>query len=280
MYAFNESTAAQPRYREPRRSSRSCAVSRRALVKGGPGTPIGTRPRKHGKGAAATVVDLAGIYVHAKIMIVDDVFVGIGSANLNRRGLYHDGEINAFSVPQQLKTAPAIRSAALRRRLWAEMLDLPQATRRAAARGPACCRPPVRPLAVSGNRFVDLDAFPTNLMFDATSGDGLALDRSSGSRRSTLPVIAATTSSSSTRSSTRRAGSRTLLTPSPLTALRALRQLRRRSGPRTRVREHTGLPRRWPARVRRTWLGALNDSVRCRTSARARWATASRSRPT
>ena len=51
-------------------------------------------PRAHRKGAAATVIDLTGIYVHAKMIIVDDVFVGIGSANLDRRGLFYDGEIN------------------------------------------------------------------------------------------------------------------------------------------------------------------------------------------
>ena len=37
--------------------------------------------------------------MHTKAIIVDDVFVGIGSCNTNRRGFFHDGEISAFAVP-------------------------------------------------------------------------------------------------------------------------------------------------------------------------------------
>jgi phosphatidylserine/phosphatidylglycerophosphate/cardiolipin synthase-like enzyme len=174
MYAFNESTA-------PNLDTENSEVFQvvrgleTRLVRGGPGAPIGTRPREHKKGAAATVVDLAGIYVHSKTMIVDDVFVSTGSANLNRRGLYHDGEINAFSVPQQLKSAPGNPIAALRRRLWAEMLDLPQATAGPLLEDPRAAARLFDRSSFFGNRFVDLDARPTNLMFDATSGDGLAL---------------------------------------------------------------------------------------------------------
>ena len=147
MYVFNESTAPNldPENSEVFQVVRGLETR---LVKGGPGAPVGTRARKHEKGAAATVVDLAGIYVHSKMMIVDDVFLGIGSANVNRRGLYHDGEINVFSVSQQLKAAPNNPIAALRRRLWAEMLDLPRRHRRAAARRPTRRRAAVRPLAV------------------------------------------------------------------------------------------------------------------------------------
>src|SRR5262249_51854031 len=32
------------------------------------------------------------IYVHAKVMIVDDVFAAIGTPNFNRRGISHDAE--------------------------------------------------------------------------------------------------------------------------------------------------------------------------------------------
>ena len=56
-------------------------------------------PRSHKKGAPVTHSHVASIYVHAKTMVVDDVFVSIGSANVNRRGFCHDGEINAFAIP-------------------------------------------------------------------------------------------------------------------------------------------------------------------------------------
>ena len=98
MYAYNESAAPSP---DP--NAEVFEVVRG--VETGLAAGVGTRPRTHLKGAPATVVDLAGIYVHSKMMIVDDVFVSIGSANINRRGLYHDGEINVFSVPQRLKAA-------------------------------------------------------------------------------------------------------------------------------------------------------------------------------
>ena len=93
--------------------------------------PSGNSPRwganraDHDKGACVLAVQIPGIYVHAKLMIVDDVFVSVGSSNLNRRGLQHDGELNAFAVPAHLKRDadnPALR---LRCRLWAEHLGLP-----------------------------------------------------------------------------------------------------------------------------------------------------------
>ena len=173
MYAYNESTVPNPE------SSRMLPfqVLRGAetrLVKGGPvASAIGTRTRAHAAGAAATVVDLAGIYVHAKLMIVDDVFAGIGSANLNRRGLFHDGEINVFTVPQTLKAARANPVAALRRRLWAEMLDLPLATAGPLLEDPVAAARLFERSPFSGNRYTDIEAFPTHLMLDATTGDGV-----------------------------------------------------------------------------------------------------------
>ena len=58
-------------------------------------------------------------------MVVDDVFVSVGSSNLNRRGLEHDGEINAFAVPQSLKYDADNPARRLRCQLWAEHLGLP-----------------------------------------------------------------------------------------------------------------------------------------------------------
>ncbi len=91
----------------------------------GPNQRWGASPGGHGDGSPATCVRVPGVYVHAKVMIVDDIFVSIGTANINRRGLFHDGEINCFAVPQQLKRDPANPARLLRCQLWAEHLGLP-----------------------------------------------------------------------------------------------------------------------------------------------------------
>jgi phosphatidylserine/phosphatidylglycerophosphate/cardiolipin synthase-like enzyme len=57
------------------------------------------------------------IYVHAKGAIIDDLWVTVGSANLNNRGLRDDVEINVATLDAGL----ALR---LRLRLWAEHLGL------------------------------------------------------------------------------------------------------------------------------------------------------------
>ena len=108
-------------------------------------------------------------------MIVDDAFVSIGSANINRRGLYHDGEINVFSVPQKPKASRDNPVASLRRRLWAEMLDLPLATAGPLLEDPRAAARLFDRSPLEGNRFTDYDARPSRLMYDATGGDGIAL---------------------------------------------------------------------------------------------------------
>ena len=59
------------------------------------------------------------IYLHAKVAIIDDEWLTVGSANLNNRGLVTDSELNAV-----------VRDAALARDLridlWAEHLALPR----------------------------------------------------------------------------------------------------------------------------------------------------------
>ena len=61
------------------------------------------------------------IYVHAKVAIVDDQWFTVGSANLNGRGLEGDSELNVQVRDPEL-------ARALRLRLWAEHLGLPEAT--------------------------------------------------------------------------------------------------------------------------------------------------------
>jgi phosphatidylserine/phosphatidylglycerophosphate/cardiolipin synthase-like enzyme len=81
--------------------------------------------RRHQVGAPVTCSSLTGIYVHAKTMMVDDVFFSVGSCNLNRRGFFGDGEINVFAIPEALAGARDNPARAARTQLWAEHLGLP-----------------------------------------------------------------------------------------------------------------------------------------------------------
>jgi phosphatidylserine/phosphatidylglycerophosphate/cardiolipin synthase-like enzyme len=57
------------------------------------------------------------LYVHAKVGIVDDRWMTIGSANLNAHSLFNDTEMNLVTDDAQL-------ARATRERLWAEHLEL------------------------------------------------------------------------------------------------------------------------------------------------------------
>src|SRR4030088_2032674 len=74
------------------------------------------------------------VYVHAKVMIVDDVWAGVGSANLNRRSWSHDSEMACAVLDERPDPRPprdpaglgdGARSFArdLRLRLWRDHLD-------------------------------------------------------------------------------------------------------------------------------------------------------------
>ena len=58
------------------------------------------------------------IYVHAKIGIVDDRWLTIGSANLNEHSLFNDTEMNIVTLDDRLARGTRLR-------LWAEHLELP-----------------------------------------------------------------------------------------------------------------------------------------------------------
>jgi phosphatidylserine/phosphatidylglycerophosphate/cardiolipin synthase-like enzyme len=85
----------------------------------------GAKPDNHDQDSCVLSVQVPAIYVHAKLWIVDDVFVGIGSTNANRRSMEHDGEIHAFAIPPSLKRDPTNPALRLRCRIWAEHLGLP-----------------------------------------------------------------------------------------------------------------------------------------------------------
>ncbi|HEX6024400.1 MAG TPA: phospholipase D family protein [Solirubrobacter sp.] len=74
-----------------------------------------------GRFLAATIMSRSGersgpLYVHAKIGIVDDAWLAIGSANLNEHSLFNDTEVDVI-------TCDAGLARATRLRLWAEHLE-------------------------------------------------------------------------------------------------------------------------------------------------------------
>ena len=91
------------------------------------------------------------LYVHAKVAIVDDRWLTVGSANLNAHSLLNDTEMNVV-------TDDPAAARDTRVRLWAEHLELDEATVAGAGRtagrralAPDCRRaaraPPARPAA-------------------------------------------------------------------------------------------------------------------------------------
>ncbi|MFL6169639.1 MAG: phospholipase D-like domain-containing protein [Ornithinibacter sp.] len=60
------------------------------------------------------------VYVHAKVCVVDDQWMTIGSDNLNRRSWTHDSEITCAVVDPDGVLPRTVRTS-----LWAEHLDLP-----------------------------------------------------------------------------------------------------------------------------------------------------------
>jgi phosphatidylserine/phosphatidylglycerophosphate/cardiolipin synthase-like enzyme len=58
------------------------------------------------------------VYVHAKLAIVDDLWLTVGSANLNDHSLFNDTEVNLAVHDHEI-------ARTTRERLWAEHLELP-----------------------------------------------------------------------------------------------------------------------------------------------------------
>ena len=74
-----------------------------------------------GRFLAATIASRTGrtidrLYVHAKIGIVDDRWLTIGSANLNAHSLFNDSEMNVVTCDPALARDTRLR-------LWAEHLE-------------------------------------------------------------------------------------------------------------------------------------------------------------
>ena len=78
-----------------------------------------------GRFLACTVAARAGgssapVYVHAKVGVVDDAWLAVGSANLNEHSLFNDTEVDVITCD------PAVARSA-RLRLWAEHLERSEA---------------------------------------------------------------------------------------------------------------------------------------------------------
>jgi phosphatidylserine/phosphatidylglycerophosphate/cardiolipin synthase-like enzyme len=63
-------------------------------------------------------------YVHAKTMMVDDLWASIGSSNLGYRSQTYDSEINCDVVDGAMRRGRRLYTTDLRVRLWAEYLQL------------------------------------------------------------------------------------------------------------------------------------------------------------
>ena len=68
------------------------------------------------------------LYVHAKIGIVDDTWLTVGSANLNEHSLFNDTEMNVVSCDPALARETRLR-------LWSEHLERPDRADLRGARG-------------------------------------------------------------------------------------------------------------------------------------------------
>jgi phosphatidylserine/phosphatidylglycerophosphate/cardiolipin synthase-like enzyme len=79
--------------------------------------------------AIVTPVNRRGdeIYVHSKTMVVDDVFMTIGSANFTSRGTTYEMEINAATVDRTLQQGDGVAVREQRIELCRRMLGLPAA---------------------------------------------------------------------------------------------------------------------------------------------------------
>jgi phosphatidylserine/phosphatidylglycerophosphate/cardiolipin synthase-like enzyme len=54
------------------------------------------------------------IYIHSKLLLIDDVFCTLGSANLNQRSMTADSEMNLATIDPKL-------TMDLRRRIWSQL---------------------------------------------------------------------------------------------------------------------------------------------------------------
>lgn len=169
MYAY-QAEGLPPGSEVDRDAYRSFRVLRGESVPG-----VKTKPKKHKAGAAATVITQSAIYIHSKTMIVDDVFLSLGSANVNRRGFYHDGEMQSFTIPETLRTSRENPIAAFRKLLWSDMLNIPRSLASTILSDPVAASKLFTRSTAQGNRFVDLAVQPGILVQGFEAEDNIIL---------------------------------------------------------------------------------------------------------
>lgn len=90
----------------------------------GPGDPLVLKLDPHGspptEGSSLHIARSFGLFVHAKIALVDDKWAIIGSANIARRSLYSDWEHSVSFLDESEQAVQAFRS-----KIWAEHFQLP-----------------------------------------------------------------------------------------------------------------------------------------------------------
>lgn len=120
----------------------------------------GSKRSAHKPGAAVVTGLFPAIYVHTKMVLIDDAFASIGSANCNRRGYYSDGECNLFAMRETIADGGDNWIRNLRVALWAEHLGVTEEYGRIALLDPVACLPLFDRKFTTGNRFTPVDAQP------------------------------------------------------------------------------------------------------------------------
>ncbi|WP_211462795.1 phospholipase D-like domain-containing protein, partial [Collimonas silvisoli] len=69
--------------------------------------------RNNGRPLPKQVSNYRQVYIHSKLMVIDDSFITLGSANMNLRSMAGDSEIN-------MTTDDAAKAAELRKRVWGQ----------------------------------------------------------------------------------------------------------------------------------------------------------------
>jgi phosphatidylserine/phosphatidylglycerophosphate/cardiolipin synthase-like enzyme len=64
------------------------------------------------------------VYVHCKMIVADDVWMSIGSSNINRRSMTYDSELNAASIDGRIRRGAHLTARDLRTRQMAHHLGL------------------------------------------------------------------------------------------------------------------------------------------------------------
>ncbi len=126
--------------------------------------------RDHAAGAPVTFARFDDVFIHAKMMLVDDVYASIGSTNMSRRSMYHDGEISAQIVPGQLRAAATNPVRDLRCRVWADHLGIPPEVALAALSDPLEALPLFERTRAAGNTLVPY------LLLDDMKPQGAAIE--------------------------------------------------------------------------------------------------------